>query len=248
VFLIHNLIEFSMFEAGPLCLVGVLFGSALGIRLENPPVRKPHVPPAIGVTLAIGILLWLAALNWIAVPVCRAEAAAHAGDDKLRAGDLLAASDEYGYAWSLVPYNADYAFRAGRALHFTIGPEKPLTDARLIDNAIRMRSRIMSWYDVAIERNPSFLTAYHFRAVFELQENEPVSMVADFDKVMELNPNEVSLRLEYARDLQLLDMDAEARKQFELALKYNDLLDKDEPKRLSADEIAEIKSEMAVLR
>ena len=43
VFLIHNLIEFSMFEPGPLCLFGVLMGSALGIRLANRPVRTPGI-------------------------------------------------------------------------------------------------------------------------------------------------------------------------------------------------------------
>ena len=50
--------------------------------------------------------------------------------------------------------------------------------------------------------------------------NEPQEMIADFEKVMELNPNEVSLRLEYARSLEMLHLFSEARRQFKLALAY----------------------------
>ena len=60
-------------------------------------------------------------------------------------------------------------------------------------------------------------------------------MIADFEKVMELNPNEVSLRLEYAHGLEMLHLLPEAKRQFKLALHYNDLLDKAEPKRLSPE-------------
>jgi O-antigen ligase len=248
VFLIHNLIEFSLFEAGPLCLFGILVGACLGVRLDNPPVRKPHVPIAIYATLTVACILWLTAINWIASPICRAESTAHAGDDKLRAGDLPGASSQYQYAYTIVPWNADYAFRAARALHFTVGPPVPMADPRMIDRVIKLRSQILSWYDVAISENPSMLAAYHMRAIFELQAMEAKAMVADFDKVMELNPNEVSLRLEYARDLRALEMPSEAKEQFELALKYNDQLDQGEPKRLTADEIQKIRDEIGALR
>jgi O-antigen ligase len=252
VFLIHNLIEFSMFEAGPLCLFGILVGACLGIRLDNPPVRKPGVPIAIYATFAASIILWLAAINWLAAPVCRAESAAHIGDDKLRAGDLLAASPQYQYAFTLVPYNADYAFRAARALHFSVGPAVPMTDPKadpkMIDRLIKQRNQILTWYALAISENPSLLAAYHLRAIFDLQQMDAKVMIADFDKVLELNPNEVSLRLEYARDLAALQMPAEAKQQFELALKFNDQLDQAEPKRLTADEIEGIRKEMAALR
>ncbi len=69
-------------------------------------------------------------------------------------------------------------------------------------------------------------------------------MVQDFDQVMELNPNEVSLRLDYARGLKLLDLLPEAKKQFKLALDYNDQLDKAEPKRLTLQQQAEIQEEI----
>jgi tetratricopeptide (TPR) repeat protein len=247
VFLIHNLIEFSMFEAGPLCLVGVLLGSALGIRMGNPPVRKPGISPLAIAGLAAAGLAWLAAANWIAVPIARAEAAAQIGDDKLRTGDFSSASDQYAYATTVFPSNADYPFRAGRALHLSIGAlEVPLTDPGQIDRAIRLRGQILAWYSIAIARDPALLAAYHLRAIFALQMYDSKQMVADFDRVLQLDPNDVSLRLEYAHGLELLHLLPQAREQYKLALMYNRQLDPDDPKRKDVDE-ATIEKEITLL-
>ncbi|HEX4054650.1 MAG TPA: O-antigen ligase family protein [Tepidisphaeraceae bacterium] len=233
VFLIHNLIEFSIFEPGPTCLFGILVGAALGIRLGNPPVRTPHISRiAIG-ALAATCAIWFAAVGWIVVPVCRAEAAAHLGDEQLLAGHFQAASNDYGYADQILPMNADYAFRAGRALHISVGPPVTLTNPEELDRAVRLKKQIISWYTIAIDKDPVFLAAYHLRAIFWLQTGNADRMIADFDKVMQLNPNEVSLRLEYARDLEMFHLLPQAKKQYELALSYNDQLDKAEPKRLT---------------
>ncbi len=247
VFLIHNLIEFSLFEPGPLCLFGILVGTALGIRLGNPPVRNPHISRVAVGALVGTCVIWLAAAGWIVVPVCRAEAAAHLGDDQLRAGHFVAAADDYGYADQLLPMNADYAYRAGRALQASIGPPVPLSDLAELDRAIRLKKQIVSWYSLAIEKDPVLLAAYHLRAILWLQTGNPDRMIADFDKVMQLDPNEVSLRLEYARDLELFHLLRQARKQYELALSYNDQLDKTEPKRLSRKEEQAVRREMESL-
>jgi hypothetical protein len=71
-------------------------------------------------------------------------------------------------------------------------------------------------------------------------------MIADFDRVLQLNPNEASLRLEYAHDLELLHLLPQAREQFKLALTYNQLLDPDDPKRKDVDE-ATIEKEITSL-
>jgi O-antigen ligase len=247
IFLIHNLIEFSMFEAGPMCLLGVLIGSALGARLGNRPVRVPGISKVAIAILAMAAVVWLAAAYWIAVPVGRAETAAHRGDEKLRAGDVQAASEEYGYAATILPFNADYAFRAGRALHLSIGPPALLSNPDQIDRAIRLRRQIESWYDIASDRDPVYLATYHLRGIFDLQLGDSRRMVEDFDELMDLNPNEVSLRLEYARGLEMLHLLPEAKKQYKLALKYDDQLDKAEPKRLSAAQRVDIEKEIAGL-
>jgi len=62
-----------------------------------------------------------------------------------------------------------------------------------------------------------------------------------------LNPNEVSLRLEYAHGLELLHRLPEAKRQYLLALHYNDLLDKAEPKRLSPEKEMDIRREINAL-
>jgi O-antigen ligase/tetratricopeptide (TPR) repeat protein len=247
VFLIHNLIEFSMFEAGPCCLLGILLGAALGVRLPNPPVRTPRVSLAAIIALAATCAGWLAIGYWTAMPLIQAEMAAHRGDDELRAGDFQFASDEYAYAASRVPMNADYAFRAGRALHLWFWPPGPLgvlTDPIGAALAEKLRPGILTWYAIAIHENPSFLDAYQLRAIFSLQMDDADQMIADFEKVMELNPNEVSLRLQYAGGLEALRRFPEARQQYKLALSYNDLLDKGEPKRLSAEEESAIEKDM----
>jgi tetratricopeptide (TPR) repeat protein len=247
VFLIHNLIEFSLFEPGALCLFGVLMGAALGMRLENRPVRKPGIPTAGIVGFFTACAGFVVIAVWIVVPVIRAEYAAHVGDDKLRIGDFKSASDEYVSAATILPLNADYAFRAGRALHLSVGPPVPLTDPGEIDRAVKLQRDILEWYSLATERDPAFLGAYHFLAIFGLQMDDPERMIANFEKVMDLNPNEVSLRLEYAHGLELLHRLPEAKRQYLLALHYNDLLDKAEPKRLSPEKEMDIRREINAL-
>ena len=129
-------------------------------------------------------------------------------------------------------------------LHCEVGPPQPLTDPGQLELAIKLRNRILVWYTLAVQENPSFLGAYHLRGIFWLQLGEPQQMIADFEKVMELNPNEVSLRLEYARGLEMLHLFPEAKRQLKLALAYNDLLDKGEPKRLSTEQAEKIEQEM----
>ncbi len=244
VFLIHNLIEFSLFEPGPCCLFCILIGAALGIRLGNPPVRKPHISRSAIAALAATGAIWISALIWIAIPTARAESAAELGDDQLRGGYYQAAAEEYGYAYQLQPLNADYAYRAGRALHFSIGPPVPLSDAHQLDHAVRLKKEIIAWYSIAISKDPALLAAYHLRAIFWLQMDDPDAMIADFNKVMELNPNDVSLRLEYAHDLEMFHLRSQAKKQFQLALAYNDQLDPAEPKRLSQAQVDTINKEI----
>jgi O-antigen ligase len=245
VFLIHNLIEFSLFETGPLCLFCVLTGSVLGIRLGNPPVRTPRIAHSAQAALVLACCAWLAGAVWIAIPTALAESSAHVGDDQLRAGHCEQAGAQYDDAYRLMPLNADYAFRAGRALQFALGPPAPLTDAKQIDLAERLQKLIQTNYDLAIERNPAFGTAYRFRAILWLQTSHPLEMINDFEKVMELNPNEVSLRLEYARDLEKFQLWSKARDQLKLALAYNDKLDPPpEPKRLSQEQVNSILQEI----
>lgn len=244
VFLIHNLIEFSLFEAGPLCLFGLLAGSALGARLPTLPTTRGRAAATVG--LIGGAAIWLAAAIYVWLPTARAEAAAHAGDDALRASRFEAATSAYDAARSDLPRNADYAFRAGRALHY--GLNSLIASGRLAGVPQQLRTQIMAYYGSAIGRNSSNVTPYLARASLALETGDRDQVLRDFDKALQLDPNEVSIHREYARALGLLGLRDQARSQLQLALHYNDLLDKSEPKRLPPDQVQAIQRQIASLK
>ena len=65
--------------------------------------------------------------------------------------------------------------------------------------------------------------------------------------MLKLNPNDVQMRLEYARALASFGASSSAYFQFSEALRYNDLLDAAETKRLKPAEIQSINEEMKKL-
>jgi tetratricopeptide (TPR) repeat protein len=236
IFLIHNLIDFSLFEPGMLCLFCLIVGAALGVRqtaLVSNRRSNRIVPAAV-----LGLMIAGCATMFIvvAIPVARAEASADAGDAALRQGDLSAAADGYFRASRVMPSNADYLFRAARALEFS---PNPTPDQKL---------EMVTWISLAIDDNPSDVNFYLNRAELELRLNLGEQALRDFSRALELDPNEMSTRLQYAEALSRLSHTGEARQQYEQVLKSNDLLDAAEPKRLSPDEIADIQNKIAQLK
>ena len=114
LFLLHNLIDFSMFEVGPMFLLALSAGGALGVRLP-PRQRMRH-----GTVLAAGALIiasigWLVAAGAFVAPVVGAEAFAADADTAFRRGNPNAAAQQLWDAFQKVPINGDYAFRAAVA-------------------------------------------------------------------------------------------------------------------------------------
>jgi tetratricopeptide (TPR) repeat protein/predicted membrane protein len=216
-FLVHNLIEFSLYETGPMMLFALLAGSALGLR-RGP--AKPGRLAAVGLIPAVAV--WIAAALGLVLPVVQAEALAQQGDDDLRASHLDEAADLYQQAYrDHVPYNSDYLYRAASAL-----AHEPR------DN----RAAVKALLDEAIAENPSSVVYYLSRAGVQTNVD---AVKADFEKALELNPNEVSIYLDFADALARFGQLADAAEQDELALKYNDLLPTEEPKRLNDAAIRE---------
>ena len=201
-FLIHNLIEFSLFEPAPLFLFCLLTGSALGLRtegrrqtedgagLEKSPGR---IVPIMGAALA-GIA-WLLAATVLAAPIVEAESLAHDADldtaDSLKAGDrrsLTKAADEMAEAFRVVPYNADYARRA--------------TDLLLFSGADGVGSKAKQLLDAAIAADPSSAVGFIRRAQFELPDPSRFdAALKDYYAALTLDPRNVRLRLDFARVL-----------------------------------------------
>jgi len=227
VFLVHNLVDFSLYEAGPMMLFGVLAGAALGVRsrsTESDGTERSRVAPTLA--FACAMLVWGAGWAMLAVPIVAAEQNAVAGDDALRASRFYEASTAYDRATDWVPYNSDYPFRSARALLFARSDAQPVLD-RL--------SR-------AVSTNPSGIDAHLMRAQFNANLNNPDAAVRDYGDALRLNPNDVSMRLRYAETLAAFGKRTEAVEQVRTALKYDDLLDPAEPKRLDVAHKAKLRS------
>lgn len=234
IFLIHNLIDFSMFDTsvGPLMMLALLIGTGMGARGQINP-RAPRRGMWIGI-LSAASALWLAGWFMVAVPAAMAESAAQSGDEQLRDNHPLDAARLYQQAMALSPVdNSDYAFRAARAMIFAGGPP---------DEIRRMIT-------VAHTLNPSSPDPLLMRAQFELRQPKPdlQQAIADLSRVMRLNPNDLSTREQYADVLASAGDKQKARHQYEQTLWYNNQLAEDEPRRLSPEAIDRIERKIQAL-
>jgi O-antigen ligase len=87
VFLVHNLIDFSLFEPGPMLMFAMLLGAVIGARTQ--PRTGAGAPRAMARLAAAGSLAALIAAGiGVAAPIAVAESTAHAGDEQIRNAQL----------------------------------------------------------------------------------------------------------------------------------------------------------------
>jgi O-antigen ligase len=244
VFLIHNLIEFSLFENGGLTLFGLLVGTAIGVRQPNLAGQARHTASARGV-LVLTTAAWIAAIALIFVPIYRAESWARVGESDLRGWKFEQSAADYDKAMKIFPINAEYAYRAGRALDDELetirkaAPNAPISQILI--------HRIFQYYDAASLENPAYISAYLRRAALSTLMIQPNDAINNYVIVLQLDPNEVDIRLAYAKALKALGEPDRAREEFEKALWYNDQLDAAEPKRLTPEELADVQNQIGLL-
>ncbi|MCC6422589.1 MAG: O-antigen ligase family protein [Phycisphaerales bacterium] len=234
IFLIHNLVDFSMFDTsvGPLLMLAMLIGAGMGSRGQiNPrPYRRGLW---IGLLSAVSVL-WLTAWFLIAVPIAMAEASAQSGDDQLRANHPMDAARLYQQAMELSPVdNFDYAFRAARAMIFA--GDSPAKIRQMIDKAHSL--------------NPTSPDPLLMRAQFELRLPQPnlQQVIDDLSAALRLNPNDLTTREQYADVLATTGRHDDARREYDQTLWYNNQLADDEPRRLTPDAIARIEHKIQAL-
>jgi hypothetical protein len=237
VFLLHNLVDFSMFEVGPMFLMALLGGAMLGMRGDDDTADKPKQPglanPRV-IALAAACVIWLTAAGAMAIPVAIAEGHAADGDEFVRTSDLGRAAQAYHDAAAAVPYNAEYAAREARALRIGGAP------------ADRVRQAL----DAAIRANPADASYRSQLAAFEasLPNPDPARVRAGYDAALALDPANVPARLDYAKTLhEALHLPAEAKAQYQKALWFNDQLQPDEVERLSPEKVNQIRATIARL-
>ncbi len=226
--LVHNLVDFSIFETAPLLIFAVLTGSALGVRASESSETSPR--RAGNAILVAPMLAWLLAVLLVWGPIATAERKADEADDSIRRSQFATAekllTEANTAAWGL---NSDYAYRAARAAARISGPEHW---QQLMETAIR--------------ENPKDSSSYRGHAAAEMNKGRPdaARVRADYDAAVRLDPHNVRLRIEYAEVLGRLGDRAAARAQYAAALYYNDQLERNEKKRLSAEEIAELEKKI----
>lgn len=229
IFLLHNLIDFSLFEPGPMGVFAMITGAALGARQPSAAGQRKRTPLAIA-AFSAAVVAWvvIALIAWL--PTMLAEMSAARGDQLIASAaptpglppdpaSLDAALQRYRSATKSQSLNGDYAFRAALAIMHADGAP----------GAIRAH------LDSAIAANPRE-SAYHVtRATFELRQPNPDAEIIRraFQRALELNPRKISLRLEYAQALRQLGDTAAAIDQEQLALRHDAELPPDEPRRLS---------------
>jgi hypothetical protein len=243
VFLIHNLIEFSLFEVGPMFLFALLVGAAMGATAHEArrgavEANAPATPSTgrgwAGLGLAGGAAVWLSGAVFVAIPVIRAESVAQSADDDLRKGtpaSLSNAADGFVLAHSILPMNSDYAYRAFRAMLF----------------AKRPKSDIKSMLDAAVAGDPASSEYRLARAKFEAETNDPADAVRDFQSAVEMNPADVPSHVAFADTLRQYGFRARAVEQYRQALQRDDQLDAAEPKRMNSKDRVKIEMEIGEL-
>ena len=233
VFLVHNLIDFSLFEIGPMLVFSILTGTALGMRQPPSTDATPRrLVPAV--LLAFSGLACLTATFGLWLPFHRAERASLAGDDAIRGSRFAEAKAEYEEAdraaWH---WDADYAARAAKAAAAFTPPD--------------------SWVGLvsaAIHENPRDEKYWAMRAEVRMRLNPPPSALvkSDYETALRLNPNNVRLRIEFADALATLNDAPAAVRELEMALRFDDQLDRAEKKRMKPEDIARVKEKIASLR
>jgi tetratricopeptide (TPR) repeat protein len=224
IFFVHNLIDFSMFEIGPMFVFAMLVGAALGVRSQRRAGRRGRIVPILA-TVA-----WLGCAVAFVAPLLVAEGLAHDADDALRADDPAAAARDYARAAEALPIpNSDYWRRAARAWVYA-----------------GSRTEARRTIDAALAADALDLSALRLRAAIALQSTPPDGQraIADFQRLLELNPNDVQARLEFAGTLERFGQPRRARDEYRAALRANDQLSPDEPKRLARAERERIEREI----
>ncbi len=259
MFFIHNLIDFAMFEFGPMFLMALLVGTAIGASIHAPVVNTANTPGAehpgrvAGATpdarpsddrrspgrraaragLAVAGAAWCIGAIAVVIPIVSSEAVAADADASLRRNIPAVAAKGYESAFQNTVRNGDYAFRAATAWRWAGDP--PRTKAML---------------DLAIEASPLDAGYRVARAELARSLRPPADQMAaeDYATAIKLDPNNLQNRIRYAEVLEKLTLPREAAEQLEKVLELNGRLKEEEKKRLPAAQLADLASRVEKLR
>jgi O-antigen ligase len=236
VFLLHNMVDFALFETGITFLFMALLGASLGVRKTGNTPR--NTPAAIG-ALAASAAVFLAFVLLIVVPTLQAESRAAEARALLAKNLPERATTEYRAAFTAAPVaNADYLLQAADAYR-TSGSAKPQEWLALLTQAINADPlSARGWLERARAQQTVSQT---------LDAGQRVAVENDYLSVLKLDPSSTQARLEYARFLDLNGIRDRALAQYRLALWYSDLLPEVEIRRPPNPIADEVRQRISVL-
>ncbi|MBC7782262.1 MAG: O-antigen ligase family protein, partial [Burkholderiales bacterium] len=232
-FWLHAMVDFALFETGPLLVMMVLLGAVLGVRHPGAAGRVSRTKIAIAALCAVSLGL-MTFIALVVVPLASAERHAGAAMEMATRKLYSSAADELRQAYITSPVsNQDYASRASWMMAMS-GTSKP-------DDVVGMLT-------LAINADPAFGQLWLDRGRYLARmENSADAAIADFQRYLSRNPADIGARLELADFLTASNKPREAAAEYRRALDFNSKLDDAEPRRLSPDRVREIDAKIARL-
>ncbi len=224
--LLHAMVDVVVFEIPVLMLVAMLMGASLAIRATDA-MSSPR-PLAWG-TLLLASAGTVAFVALYAFPTVVAERFGGEGDRLLRTSRPVPAAQQYARAleWSPVS-NSSYHEHLARAMAYGGAPPAQI-EASLL-RAVEANPR-----SIADRVSLAEIYAAHF------QPPRLADAAAQYETILALNPNDLQLRLDYARVLAGMNRPADAAAQLRTALDFNDQLHPNEPERLPPQRVEAIR-------
>jgi O-antigen ligase len=237
LFLLHNQIDFSLFETGPLMVFALAAGSALGARGGGRPrpaaaeERPQRWPAAAG--LAVAAVLWVGVGVFLFIPTAEAEQLLARADRAAQAGRHTEAAQLLVSAFDRQPMNGDYVFRASEEA------------AR----AHAAPAEVEDLLNQAIAADPFNMSYWLRRAQVESARPQPdrAAVERDYNQALALNPHDVSTHRSFAEVLEHWGQREAARAQYQAALAANAGMEAADARRLPERSVQEIEAKIASL-
>ncbi|MEM8875732.1 MAG: O-antigen ligase family protein [Planctomycetota bacterium] len=233
VFFVQSLLDVALFEPGSLFVWVLLVGALVGVRTPSVAGKPMRTMAALGFTGLAYLLLIAAGIAYV-FPIVHGQWHADIADGMVREGRFDAAVPEYDHAFDVMPVgDPDLLIRKGNALIYA--GRDPVLVMDTLDRAIAERGEKFGYYQR--------------RAELERRMSEPqvVRIIADLTRAVELNPQEIRIRLDLADELRAFGDNAGAIEQYEAVLEINEQYDDAEPERLGQDRVAEINARITEL-
>lgn len=249
IFLIQSQIDMALFETGPLAVLMVVIAAALGVRAagESPRGELLSVPggtrvasgrrlgPGLIAMSIVGLIGWFAFAILLVIPTWIEQRKTHEAD-------LLAASER----WSEAARVYEDAYRVSAFPNHEIA----LRAAASWSEIAGRYPNALVWAERATEDQPRSINAWLARARLTMlsARSIPQEAIDHFARAVELNPQDIQLRIEFAQVLETAGRFELAAGQISAALETNEAYDPTEAERLSEEQLSNLQRRLVSLR